>query len=105
MNRQPSPRPQKYPVSGFSGKFETSRKNGFGVARSVVAQQLYNLLATRIEDEYLEFAQHTGIEGGRCQSPVHRPQRIGRAAAVGAGHPAGGVGDRRVAAPRTCEFR
>ncbi|MGP4032872.1 aldo/keto reductase [Pseudarthrobacter sp. 1C304] len=32
-----------------------------GVARPVVAQQLYNLLATRIEDEYLEFAQHTGL--------------------------------------------
>lgn len=27
----------------------------------MVAQQLYNLLATRIEDEYLEFAQHTGL--------------------------------------------
>lgn len=32
-----------------------------GVPRPVVAQQLYNLLATRIEDEYLEFAQHTGL--------------------------------------------
>ncbi len=31
------------------------------VPRPVVAQQLYNLLATRIEDEYLEFAQHTGL--------------------------------------------
>jgi len=32
-----------------------------GVPRPVVAQQLYNLLATRIEDEYMEFAQHTGL--------------------------------------------
>ena len=32
-----------------------------GTPRPVVAQQLYNLLATRIEDEYLEFAQHTGL--------------------------------------------
>jgi aryl-alcohol dehydrogenase-like predicted oxidoreductase len=32
-----------------------------GMPRPVVAQQLYNLLATRIEDEYLEFAQHTGL--------------------------------------------
>ncbi|MCT9625804.1 aldo/keto reductase [Pseudarthrobacter equi] len=31
------------------------------VPRPVVAQQLYNLLATGIEDEYLEFAQHTGL--------------------------------------------
>jgi aryl-alcohol dehydrogenase-like predicted oxidoreductase len=31
------------------------------VPRPVVAQQLYNLLATRIEDEYLEFARHTGL--------------------------------------------
>ncbi|KQQ98452.1 aldo/keto reductase [Arthrobacter sp. Leaf141] len=32
-----------------------------GVVRPVVAQQLYNLLATRLEDEYLEFAEHTGL--------------------------------------------
>ncbi|MDQ0692108.1 aldo/keto reductase [Arthrobacter sp. W4I7] len=32
-----------------------------GMPRPAVAQQLYNLLATRIEDEYLEFAQHTGL--------------------------------------------
>jgi aryl-alcohol dehydrogenase-like predicted oxidoreductase len=32
-----------------------------GVPRPVVAQQLYNLLARRVEDEYLEFAQVTGV--------------------------------------------
>jgi aryl-alcohol dehydrogenase-like predicted oxidoreductase len=32
-----------------------------GTPRPVIAQQLYNLLAARIEDEYLEFAQHTGL--------------------------------------------
>lgn len=32
-----------------------------GTPRPVVAQQLYNLLATRIEDEYMEFARHTGL--------------------------------------------
>jgi aryl-alcohol dehydrogenase-like predicted oxidoreductase len=32
-----------------------------GTPRPVVAQQLYNLLATRMEDEYMEFAQHTGL--------------------------------------------
>lgn len=32
-----------------------------GTARPVVAQQLYNLLATRIEDEYLEFAQQSDL--------------------------------------------
>lgn len=32
-----------------------------GIPRPVVAQQMYNLLATRIEDEYLEFAQQTGL--------------------------------------------
>jgi aryl-alcohol dehydrogenase-like predicted oxidoreductase len=32
-----------------------------GIPRPVVAQQMYNLLATRLEDEYLEFAQHTGL--------------------------------------------
>ncbi|MBP2329759.1 aryl-alcohol dehydrogenase-like predicted oxidoreductase [Kibdelosporangium banguiense] len=32
-----------------------------GVPRPVVAQQLYNLLARRVEDEYLEFAQVTGL--------------------------------------------
>ena len=32
-----------------------------GMPRPVVAQQLYNLVATRIEDEYMEFAQHTGL--------------------------------------------
>jgi len=32
-----------------------------GTPRPVIAQQLYNLLATRIEDEYLEFAQQTDL--------------------------------------------
>ncbi|GAA5198076.1 aldo/keto reductase [Arthrobacter gyeryongensis] len=32
-----------------------------GAPRPVVAQQLYNLLATRIEDEYLEFARHADL--------------------------------------------
>ena len=35
--------------------------DAIGTPRPVVAQQLYNLLATRLEDEYLEFAQHTGL--------------------------------------------
>ncbi|MEU0497574.1 aldo/keto reductase [Mycobacterium sp. NPDC006124] len=32
-----------------------------GMPRPVVAQQLYNLLARRIEDEYVEFARVTGL--------------------------------------------
>ncbi|WNV86930.1 aldo/keto reductase [Umezawaea sp. Da 62-37] len=32
-----------------------------GVPRPVAAQQLYNLLARRVEDEYLEFARVTGL--------------------------------------------
>ncbi len=32
-----------------------------GLPRPVVGQQLYNLLATRIEDEYLEFARTAGL--------------------------------------------
>jgi len=32
-----------------------------GCPRPVVAQQLYNLLARRVEDEYLEFARTTGL--------------------------------------------
>lgn len=32
-----------------------------GVPRPVAAQQLYNLIARRVDDEYLEFAQVTGL--------------------------------------------
>lgn len=35
--------------------------DGLGMARPVVAQQLYNLLARRIEEEYAEFADVTGL--------------------------------------------
>ncbi|MCV7424398.1 aldo/keto reductase [Mycobacterium yunnanensis] len=35
--------------------------DGIGIARPVVAQQLYNLLARRIEEEYAEFAAVTGL--------------------------------------------
>jgi aryl-alcohol dehydrogenase-like predicted oxidoreductase len=33
-----------------------------GAPRPIVAQQLYNLLARRVEEEYLEFAQTTGLQ-------------------------------------------
>jgi aryl-alcohol dehydrogenase-like predicted oxidoreductase len=35
--------------------------DGLGMPRPVVGQNLYNLLARRIEDEYLEFARTTGL--------------------------------------------
>jgi aryl-alcohol dehydrogenase-like predicted oxidoreductase len=35
--------------------------DGLGMTRPVVAQQLYNLLARRIEEEYVEFADVTGL--------------------------------------------
>ncbi|MFT4307226.1 MAG: aldo/keto reductase [Microbacterium sp.] len=50
-----------------------------GIARPVVAQQLYNLVARRIENEYLEFASTTGLQtmvynplGGGLLSGAHR---------------------------------
>ena len=35
--------------------------DGVGAPRPIVAQQLYNLLARRIEDEYAEYAAVTGL--------------------------------------------
>ncbi|MFJ6653844.1 aldo/keto reductase [Microbacterium sp. NPDC091313] len=50
-----------------------------GMARPVVAQQLYNLVARRVESEYLEFARTTGLQtmvynplGGGLLSGAHR---------------------------------
>ncbi len=36
--------------------------DAIGTPRPVIAQQLYNLVARRIEDEYLEFARTTGLK-------------------------------------------
>jgi aryl-alcohol dehydrogenase-like predicted oxidoreductase len=50
-----------------------------GAPRPIVAQQLYNLVARRVEEEYLEFAQTSGLQtmvynplGGGLLSGKHR---------------------------------
>jgi len=70
-----------------------------GTARPVVAQQLYNLVARRIEEEYLEFAETTGLTtmvynplGGGLLTGRHRFEE----------KPTGGrFGDSRLAAMYT----
>lgn len=51
-------------VSNFAawqiGEMNTAA-DASGIPRPVVAQQMYNLLATRIEDEYIEFARHADL--------------------------------------------
>ena len=53
-----------------------------GAPRPVVAQQLYNLLARRIEDEYAEYAAVTGLHHHGLQParrrPAHRQAQLRR---------------------------
>jgi aryl-alcohol dehydrogenase-like predicted oxidoreductase len=70
-----------------------------GAPRPIVAQQLYNLLARRVEEEYLEFAQTTGL-----QTMIYNP--LGGGLLSGKHHfeerpTSGRFGDSRLAAMYT----